>query len=61
MPITEKEIKDIAKAILGRHPRVLEYNMEFFKLAVNAQEGIRLTPEEAKRVAREIVRIGSRV
>ena len=51
----EKDLIKIAKNMLARHPRVLEYNLYFFKEAVKRQEGIELTDEEAKEVVKLIV------
>jgi len=52
---TEEDLIKIAKNMLARHPRVLEYNLYFFKEAVKTQEGIELTDEESTEVGKIIV------
>ena len=55
--MTKKELIKIAKNMLAKNPRVLEYNWEFFKCAVKAQEGIELTNEEVAEIGKLIVNL----
>jgi len=54
---SEEDLTKIAKNMLARHPRVLEYNLYFFKEAVKTQEGVELTDEEAKEVVKLIINL----
>ena len=54
---TKEDLIKIAKNMLARHPRVLEYNLYFFKEAVKAQEDVELTDEEAKKVVKLIINL----
>ena len=38
---TKEDLIKIAKNMLARHPRILEYNLYFFKETVKAQKGQR--------------------
>lgn len=53
----DKDLTKIAKNMLARHPRVLEYGLRLFKEAVKAQEGIELTDEEAKKIGKLIMNL----
>lgn len=52
-----KDLNEIAKRLLVRNPRILEFGLEFFKAAVKAQEGVELTDDEAKEVGRLIIKL----
>lgn len=53
----KEALTKIAENVFATNPRVLEYNLEFFKHVVRRQEGIELTDEEAKEVTKLIINL----